>query len=150
MPSRICSCNRRRRRNPPRRTWSRAGKGSPNWSSETKGGKEKGGMKKKKMGKVYSSPNGIKRRVFGSNTGSKCVTRAHILRGVKTPSDTISRLQKIDKNKNVVNREIQTNVKSIVSGSPARSTGRLTTVYMEETCQTVEPQKTTQNKRAIL
>lgn len=62
MPSRICSCNHRRLRNPPRRTWSRAGKGSPNWSSETKGGKEKGDEEKKNgEGLFFSKRNNAAR-----------------------------------------------------------------------------------------
>lgn len=59
-----------------------------------KEGREKRGDEERKIWKVYSSPSGITRRVLRRNSGSECVTRAHILRGAKTPSDTISHLPK--------------------------------------------------------
>ena len=51
---------------------------------------------------------------------------------MRTLRDTSRRLSKIHNNKRL--SQNTANVKSIVSGSPARSTVRLTTVYME-TCQ---------------
>lgn len=91
-PIPILCCNHPRRRNPPRKTWSRAGKGSLNSSSARQ--KKKGVNKKKKRGDNVSVPRsaGIKRTnpgLFPPRRWSKCVIRAQV--SVRTLRDSSQR-----------------------------------------------------------
>lgn len=71
-PIPILCCNHPRPRNPPRKTWSREGKGSLNWSSARQ--KKKRG--KQKRGTTVPRSAGIKRTnpgLFPHHRGTKCV-----------------------------------------------------------------------------